>query len=50
MEPLVEYVASKVSLSPERRTTFARFASDEMARLGGRLRVSKDYGLFEAAC
>jgi ubiquinone/menaquinone biosynthesis C-methylase UbiE len=48
VEPLVEYVASKVALSSERKTAFARFAEEEMARLGGVLRVSKDYGLFEA--
>lgn len=47
VEPLVEYVASKVALSPERKAAFARFAGEEMARLGGVLRVSKDYGLFE---
>lgn len=46
-EPLVEYVASKVALSPQRKTAFARFAEEELARLGGTLRVSKDYGLFE---
>lgn len=45
--PLVEYVASKVALSPERKTAFARFAEEELERLGGTLRVSKDYGLFE---
>lgn len=45
--PLVEYVASKVALPPERKAAFARFAEAEMARLGGVLRVSKDYGLFE---
>jgi ubiquinone/menaquinone biosynthesis C-methylase UbiE len=45
--PLVEYVASKVTPSPERKAAFARFAEEEMARLGGVLRVSKDYGLFE---
>jgi SAM-dependent methyltransferase len=47
VEPLVEYVASKVSLSSERKAAFSRFAEEEMARLGGVLRVSKDYGLFE---
>jgi SAM-dependent methyltransferase len=47
VEPLVEYVASKVALSPERKAAFARFAEEEMDRLGGVLRVSKDYGLFE---
>jgi ubiquinone/menaquinone biosynthesis C-methylase UbiE len=47
VEPLVEYVASKAALSPERKAAFARFAREEMARLGGALRVSKDYGLFE---
>lgn len=47
VEPLVDYVASKVALSPERKAAFARFAEEEMARLGGVLRVSKDYGLFE---
>lgn len=47
MEPLVEYVASKVAIPPERKAAFARFAEEEMARLGGVLRVSKDYGLFE---
>lgn len=47
IEPLVEYVASKVALSPERKAAFARFAEEEMARLGGVLRISKDYGLFE---
>lgn len=48
VEPLVEYVASKVALSFERKAAFSRFAEEEMARLGGALRVSKDYGLFEA--
>jgi ubiquinone/menaquinone biosynthesis C-methylase UbiE len=48
VEPLVEYVASKVALSPERKAAFARFAGEEMERLGGILRVTKDYGLFEA--
>jgi SAM-dependent methyltransferase len=46
-EPLAEYVASKVALSPQRKAAFARFAEAELARLGGTLRVSKDYGLFE---
>jgi SAM-dependent methyltransferase len=46
-DPLVEYVASKVALSPEQKAAFARFAEEERARLGGVLRVSKDYGLFE---
>jgi hypothetical protein len=36
-----------VALSPDRKADFARFAEAEMARLGGALRVSKDYGLFE---
>jgi SAM-dependent methyltransferase len=48
VEPLVEYVASKVALPPERKAAFARFVHEELARLGGALRVSKDYGLFEA--
>jgi SAM-dependent methyltransferase len=47
VEPLVEYVASKVALAEERKAAFARFAEEEVARLGGVLRVSKDYGLFE---
>lgn len=46
--PLVDYVASKVALSSERKAAFTRFAEQEMARLGGILRISKDYGLFEA--
>jgi hypothetical protein len=37
-----------MSLPPERKAAFARFAEEELARLGGMLRVSKDYGLFEA--
>ncbi len=48
VEPLVEYVASKVSLPPERKAAFALFAAEELRRLGGTLRVAKDYGLFEA--
>jgi SAM-dependent methyltransferase len=46
--PLAEYVASKVALSPEHKAAFARLAEEEIARLGGVLRISKDYGLFEA--
>ncbi|HWM89178.1 MAG TPA: methyltransferase domain-containing protein [Thermoanaerobaculia bacterium] len=45
-EPLVAYVASKVAL-PE-KAAFTRFVEEEMRRLGGSLRISKDYGLFEA--
>ncbi|MFP5288516.1 MAG: class I SAM-dependent methyltransferase [Thermoanaerobaculia bacterium] len=47
-EPLVAYVASKVALSEERRAALARFVEGELRRQGGTLRVSKDYGLFEA--
>lgn len=47
-EPLAAYVASKVRLAEERRAALERFAGEELRRLGGRLRISKDYGLFEA--
>lgn len=47
-EPLVDYVASKVALTAERRAAFARFVEEEMRRQGGSLRIGKDYGLFEA--
>ena len=46
VEPLVDYVASKVAL-PE-KAAFSRFVEEEMRRQGGSLRISKDYGLFEA--
>lgn len=49
VEPLVAYVASKVRLPEERQAALARFVDEEMRRLGGRLRISKDYGLFEAS-
>ncbi len=45
--PLADYVDSKVRLSPQRKADFVRFAEEELRRLGGTLRVSKDYGLFE---
>lgn len=48
VEPLVAYVVSKVRLPGERQAALARFVEEEMRRLGGRLRISKDYGLFEA--
>jgi SAM-dependent methyltransferase len=41
--PLVAYVASKVSLPPG----FLPFVEAELKRLGGALRIRKDYGLFE---
>jgi SAM-dependent methyltransferase len=43
-EPLVAYVASKVSVPAE----FTRFVEAVLERLGGKFRISKDYGLFEA--
>ena len=47
--PLVAYVASKVRLPEERQAALARFVEEELRRLGGCLRISKDYGLFEAS-
>lgn len=46
-EALAEYVASKVKLDPERKAALALFVEDELRRMGGILRVSKDYGMFE---
>ena len=40
---------SKVRLPEERQAALARFVDEEMRRLGGQLRISKDYGLFEAS-
>lgn len=48
VEPLVAYVASKVRLPEARQAALAAFVDGEMERLGGSLRISKDYGLFEA--
>jgi SAM-dependent methyltransferase len=48
VEPLVAYVASKVALSEERQAGLARFAAGELRRLGGSLRITKEYGLFQA--
>ncbi len=45
--PLADYVDSKVRLGPERKAELVRFAEEELRRIGGTLRVSKDYGLFE---
>lgn len=44
VEPLVAYVVSKVSVPAD----FARFVEAELERLGGSLRIGKDYGLFAA--
>ena len=42
-----EYFPMKPEWARNVITAFARFAEEELARLGGTLRVSKDYGLFE---
>jgi SAM-dependent methyltransferase len=48
-EPLIEYVLSgRATFSPEEQREFVRFVGQELARQGGKMRITKDSGLFMA--